>query len=214
MLNRQLYIFGDRFICKLQTQERIKRKKWLYVIEYIINDIIILLYSSQRYEERKVEIQLHENNSNDNNDIYKHSRLFNNPNEYNEKMKSVTGFEDGGIVEKKKKQNNNDINTNFEMNENNISIGNIEKVNENEEKIDDDIPYISKISGIKNENDINNINNENNLDDEREQKNNEENINYDEGNNGLIIDEEDNFTSKKGNINNHKNNEGMSEKDY
>ncbi len=174
-----------------------------------------------------MEIELQDNNIyNDenninNDDIYKHSKLSNNPNEYHEDIKPDSAYEDGGIIEKKKYKNKNnwDISTNTEKdnnyidnnninNENNIdndniyNISNIKKDDENEEKIDYEIPYQSKISDINQEN---NIKNENDVDrkisdDEKEN----------EGNNDLINDDDENLTSKNENIDK----PGMSEKEY
>ena len=166
------------------------------------------------------------NNEEYNDEIYRHSKLSNNPNEYQEDMKPDSGFEDRGIIDKngqnKNKLNNNwDITTNigkdnsFEKennidNDNNYNIRGNKKANSNEEKIDDDIPIQSKISGINNEdnNEINNINNENEYEENKE--NDEGNDEENEGNNNLILDDDENLTSKdeKGK------NKGMSEKDY
>ena len=173
--------------------------------------------------------------------MYRHSRISNNPNEYHEEMKPESISEDGNIVVKEdkndkkniKNKNNWDISTNTEKDENNIdndvyNISNIKKDDDNEEKIDDEIPYQSKISDINkkeknNINNINNINNENNIDNENnnnniDNENNEDNEDNDdndgnEGNedgkeNNLIMEEDENSA----NIN--KNDKGMSEKDY
>ena len=167
--------------------------------------------------------------------MYRHSRISNNPNEYHEEMKPESISEDGNIVVKEdkndkkniKNKNNWDISTNTEKDENNIdndvyNISNIKKDDDNEEKIDDEIPYQSKISDINkkeknNINNINNINNENNNNniDNENNEDNEDNDDNDgnEGNedgkeNNLIMEEDENSA----NIN--KNDKGMSEKDY
>ena len=197
--------------------------------------MILINNSSQKYEERRVEIELQDNNlynNEENNDIYRHSKLSNNPNEFNEDIKPDSAFEDRGIIDKddsnkKKLKNNWDISTNMEKQnslekENNIDNDNdsnnksIKMEDNNEEKIDDDNPIQSKISGINNEdnkniNNTNNINNENDIEyEDNDKKNDDDDEEENEGNNNLILDDDENLTSKdeKGK------NKGMSEKDY
>ena len=170
-----------------------------------------------------MEIELQDNNnyySNDeniiNNDIYKHSKLSNNPNEYHEETKPEIAFEDGGIYENKKDKKNWDISINREKddnimgnddiikNENNIDndnlydISNIKRPAE-EEKIDEDELYQTKTNNIIKENYINKKNDlaQKNSDDDKENERNDD----------LIIDDDENLTSKNKDINN----QGMDE---
>ena len=170
-----------------------------------------------------MEIELQDNNnyySNDeniiNNDIYKHSKLSNNPNEYHEETKPEIAFEDGGIYENKKDKKNWDISINREKddnimgnddiikNENNIDndnlydISNIKRPAE-EEKIDEDELYQTKTNNIIKENYINKKNDlaQKNSDDDKENERNDD----------LIIDDDENLNSKNKDINN----QGMDE---
>ena len=171
-----------------------------------------------------MEIELQDNNnyySNDeniiNNDIYKHSKLSNNPNEYHEETKPELAFEDGGIYENKKDKKNWDKSINREKddnimgndnnikNENNIDndnlydISNIKRPAEEEEKIDEDELYQTKANNIIKENYINKKSDlaQKNSDDDKENERNDD----------LIIDDDENLTSKNKDINNH----GMNE---
>ena len=170
-----------------------------------------------------MEIELQDNNnyySNDeniiNNDIYKHSKLSNNPNEYHEETKPEIAFEDGGIYENKKDKKNWDISINREKddnimgnddiikNENNIDNGNLYDISNikrpaEEEKIDEDELYQTKTNNIIKENYINKKNDlaQKNSDDDKENERNDD----------LIIDDDENLTSKNKDINN----QGMDE---
>ena len=140
-------------------------------------------------------------------------KLSKNPNHFHEEIKPDSAIEDGGIISSNEKKNdkkdkkNWDINTNIENDENNINNENFDNElnnnnnnkkysnEEDEEKIDDDIPYQSKVSDINNDN---NINNENNIENDDNKVNN-------------LIDDE-NSSSRNEKID--KNQEGMSEKNY
>ena len=161
-----------------------------------------------------MEIELQDNNNyyNDeniiNNDIYKHSKLSNNPNEYQDETKPELAFEDGGIYENKKDKKNWDISINREKddnimdndnnikNENNIDNDNIYNISNikpaEEEKIDEDEAI--KENYINKENDLG----QKNSDDDKENKRNSD----------LIIDDDENLNSKSKDINN----QGMNEK--
>ena len=162
-----------------------------------------------------MEIELNNNHfyHNQNEHSYNHMKSSNDPNQFHEEIKPDTAFEDGGIISSnekkndKKDKNNWDINTNIENDENNINNENFDNElnnnnnnkkysnEEDEEKIDDDIPYQSKVSDINNDN---NINNENNIENDDNKVNN-------------LIDDE-NSSSRNEKID--KNQEGMSEKNY
>ena len=161
-----------------------------------------------------MEIELNNNHfyHNQNEHSYNHMKSSKDPNQFHEEIKPDTAFEDGGIISSnekkndKKDKNNWDINTNIENDENNINNENFDnelnnnnnkKYNneEDEEKIDDDMPYQSKVSDINNDN---NINNEDNIENDDNKVNN-------------LIDEE-NSSSRNEKID--KNQEGMSEKNY
>jgi hypothetical protein len=162
-----------------------------------------------------VEIELNNNHFyyNQNVHSYNHMKSSKDPNQFHEEIKPDTAFEDGGIISSnekkndKKDKNNWDINTNIENDENNINNENFDNElnnnnnnkkysnEEDEEKIDDDIPYQSKVSDINNDNNINN----------------EDNIQNDDNKVNNLIDEE-NSSSRNEKID--KNQEGMSEKNY
>lgn len=158
-----------------------------------------------------MEIELNNNNLyyNQNEHSYNHMKLSKNPNHFHEEIKPDSAIEDGGIISSNEKKNdkkdkkNWDINTNIENDENNINNENFDneinnnkdKNEEDEEKIDDDMPYQSKVSDINNDNNINN----------------ENNIGNDDNNVNNLIDDE-NSSSRNEKID--KNQEGMSEKNY
>ncbi len=113
-----------------------------------------------------MEIELQDNNIyNDenninNDDIYKHSKLSNNPNEYHEDIKPDSAYEDGGIIEKKKYKNKNnwDISTNTEKDNNYIDNNNINNENNIKENNKNDNLNDNKNIENENKNEVNNNN--------------------------------------------------------
>ena len=183
------------------------------------------IYSSQPYEERRVEIELNDVNIfNDSNNM-KHSKLSNNPNALHEEGKpnSIELIED--ITSKKTKKINNKnkiymsdsaedkINNDDIKDENNINNINTSSNEEDIEKIDDDSIH-SYNSHKKKENSINQKieNNTEKNEDNKSDENKDGDKDKGEQKNDLIIDEEENNKSKKDSINDYS--EGMKENNY